>query len=158
MILIAAVAGVISMFLPWWSIDLPFLGSESINGMRDWGLLVFICLLAAGAIAFLGNQATSLPQVNWMAVLIAGGLASLIMVIHLINPPEFVNAAFGFYLTLIASVGVVAFAYLNRTAGDSLQSGIDQLKNRFGGATSPAEQESTTKVINPTNDPSKPVV
>ena len=162
MILIAAAVGVIAMFLPWWSISLGFLGSGSVNGMHGEGILVFLCFLAAGALAYMGDQTKNLDRTNWMFTLIAGGVASLIMIIRFISWLDILNAlSIGFYLALAAAVAIVAFAYINRTAGETLQSGFDTLKTKFTSQqTTPAQPDPnpTTKVINPTKDPSKPVV
>lgn len=72
MILIAAAIGAISMFLPWVSVGQ--LGS--VNGMHGGGILVFICFIAAGFLAFNGDQTTNLNKMSWMLTLVAGGLAS----------------------------------------------------------------------------------
>ena len=161
MILVAAAVGVIAMFLPWWSISLGILGSGSVNGMHGEGLLVFLCFLAAGAIAYMGDQTKNLDRTNWMFALIAGGVASLIMIIRFLSWLDILSAlSIGFYLALAAAVAIVAFAYINRTAGETLQGGFDTLKNKFSNQSTPAQTDATptTKVINPTNDPSKPVV
>jgi hypothetical protein len=161
MILLAAVVGVIAMFLPWWSISLGILGSGSVNGMHGEGILVFLCFAATGVLAYMGDQTKNLERTNWMLTLIAGGLASLIMIIRFISWLDILSAlGIGFYLALAASVAIVAFAYINRTAGETLQGGFDTLKNKFSNQTTPTQTDAspTTKVINPTNDPSKPVV
>jgi hypothetical protein len=65
----------------------------------------------------------------------------------------------GFYLALLASIAVLALAYMNRTAGDTLQRGFDALKGGFSNhPTETRADAGTTKVVNPTNDPSKPVL
>jgi peptidoglycan/LPS O-acetylase OafA/YrhL len=161
MILIAAAVGVIAMFLPWVSISVFGLAGGSANGMHGEGILVFLCFLVAGALAWMGDQNKSLNQTNWMLTLVAGGLASLIMVIRFLSWLDILSiVSFGFYLALAASIAIVAFAYINRTAGETLQSGFDSLKNKFSNtsATTHTDVNPTTKVINPTNDPTKPVV
>lgn len=161
MILIASAVGVIAMFLPWWSISMGIFGGGSVNGMHGEGLLVFLCFVAAGALAFMGDQTKNLNQANWMITLIAGGIASFVMVIRFLSWLDVLSVlSYGFYLALAAAVAVVAFAYTHRTAGETLQSGFDTLKTRFSNSSNPAQADanSTTKVIHPTNDPSKPVV
>src|SRR5438067_2368973 len=101
MILIAAAVGVISMFLPWISL-LGF----SVNGMHGSGVFVFICFLAAGAIAYMGDQTTTLNQTNWMIALIAGGVAAIIMVINFFDGASSGLLGIGFYGALIASLGI----------------------------------------------------
>lgn len=162
MILLAAAVGVIAMFLPWWSISLGVFGSGSVNGMHGEGILVFLCFLAAGVLAYMGDQTKNLDRTNWMFTLIAGGVASLIMIIRFISWLDILNAlSIGFYLALAASVAIVAFAYINRTAGETLQGGFDTLKTKFTSqspTSTPPDANPTTKVINPTSDPTKPVV
>jgi peptidoglycan/LPS O-acetylase OafA/YrhL len=157
MILIAAAVGVIAMFLPWWSVGI----FGSVNGLHGEGILIFLCFLAAGALAAMGDQTKNLDRTNWMLTLIAGGVASLILVIRFLSWLEILGAiSIGFYLALAASFAIVVFAYAQRTAGETLQGGFDSLKNKFTGQQPPATSDTgpTTKVINPTNDPSKPVV
>jgi peptidoglycan/LPS O-acetylase OafA/YrhL len=149
MILIAAAVGVIATFLPWFSISVPMLGSHSVSGMNDWGILCLLCFLAAGALAFLGNQTTNLDQKNWMLVLIAGGIAVLITIIKLLNPPLGLGRSFGLFIATAAAIGVVAFAYMHRSAGDSFQSGFDSLKSGFN------QQTQGTATSTP-NDPPRP--
>ncbi|WP_121353810.1 hypothetical protein [Flavisolibacter nicotianae] len=162
MILIAAAVGVIAMFLPWWSISLGIFGGGSVNGMHGEGLLVFLCFLAAGAFAYIGDQTKNLDRTNWMLALIAGGIASLVMIIRFLSWLDILSAlSFGFYLAMAASFAIVAFAYTHRAAGETLQGGFDTLKNKFTNqpSSTPSDATPTTKVINPTSsDPSKPVV
>ncbi len=163
MILIAAAVGVICMFLPWVSVF-----GFSVSGMHGWGILVFLCLVVAGVIAFMGDQTKNLNGTNWMAVLIAGGVASLIMLINFISSLDALSLlSFGYYGALAASIGVAAFAFMNRSATDSLQGGFDSLKgemNRRMNSTN-TNQASTTNVSQttpishtPPDDPSRPTV
>ena len=130
--------------------------------MHGEGILVFLCFLAAGVLAYMGDQTKNLDRTNWMFTLIAGGVASLIMIIRFISWLDILNAlSIGFYLALAASVAIVAFAYINRTAGETLQGGFDTLKTKFTSqspTSTPPDANPTTKVINPTSDPTKPVV
>lgn len=165
MVLIAAAVGVISMFLPWFSISLPLYGTESISGMHDWGILVLICFLTAGALAFLGDQSTNLNRSNWMAVLIASGIAALITLIKVINPPVLFSAGFGLFIALAAAIGIAAFTFMNRSAEDNLQNGFDSLKDTFNskintasGGTTTTTTSTTNASHTPTNDPSRPTV
>ena len=83
-VLIAAVAGVISMFLPWVSISL--LGfTQSVNGMHGSGILVFLCFAASGIVAYLGDQTKNLDKTMWLVTLIAGALATLIVIWYIID-------------------------------------------------------------------------
>ena len=165
MILIAAAVGVIAMFLPWWSISLGVFGGGSINGMHNEGLLIFLCFVAAGVLSIMGDQTKNLSPANWMSVLLAGGLATLITLITFLNALEIGNRGVGLYLALLAAIGIIALAYLHRSAGDTLQSGFEALKNKFSGqpaktdAASHTTTTTTTKVINPVaNDSTNPTV
>ena len=130
MMLIAAAVGVIAMFLPWWSFIV------SINGMHGTGILVFLCFLAAGAMAVMGDQTANLTRTNWMIALIASGLASLIMTITFLSNLNLLSLlSIGFYLALIASVALLAITYMHRSAGDTIQSGFDHLKRNFDSRT-----------------------
>ena len=160
MILIAAAVGVISMFLPWVS----FLGF-SVSGMHGSGILVFLCFLAAGALAYLGDQTTSLNQTNWMITLVAGGVAALIMVINFFDAGTSGLLGIGFYGALLASLAIVAFAFMFRSAGVSLQSGFDSLKGDLerkmnSGTTHTTTTNvtgTTTTISSPTTDePTRP--
>lgn len=158
LVLIAAAIGVIAMFLPWWSISMGIFGGGSVNGMHNEGILVFLCFLGAAALSVMGNQSANLDRTAWMLTLIAGGLATLITLITFLNAPPIGDRGFGLFLALLAAIAVVAIAYLHRSAGETLQSGFDSLKNRFASpGERPADSGANTKIINPANDPTKPV-
>jgi peptidoglycan/LPS O-acetylase OafA/YrhL len=161
MILIAAAVGVIAMFLPWWSVSILGFSTGSVNGLHGWGIFVFLCFLGGGALAVMGNQTQNLSRTNWMLAVIAGGLASLIMAINFLSWLDGLSfLSFGFYLALAAAVAMLIFAYQNRSAGDTVQNGWDALKSGFGNTAGNTTTTNTpnTKIINPTNDPTKPVV
>ena len=128
-ILIAAANGIIAMFLPW--IRVSFLGftAGSVNGMHDWGILVFLCFLGAGIITIMGDQTKTLDKTMWMISLIAGGLATLIMVLFFLKAMDAISfISFGFYIALIASLGILYSAYVYKAAGFSIKDGFDSLK------------------------------
>lgn len=162
MILIAAAAGIICMFLPWVSL-LGF----SVSGMHGWGIVVFLCFVAAGVMAFMGDQTTNLNQTNWMIALIAGGIAALIMVINFLNGLDTLRLlSFGFYGALAASIALVAFTFMNRSSSDNLQSGFDSLKNSFNSKMNSSQTGTTNTTTTtptptnvshtPNNDPARP--
>lgn len=129
-ILIAAVVGIISMFLPW--VRISFFGiSTSANGMHGSGILVFLCFIGAGVVAFLGDQTKNLDKTFWFIALACGVLASLIMVWNLIDVMgggmSFLSI--GFYLAVLAAVAVLLAAYIYRNPSDSIKSGFDSLKH-----------------------------
>lgn len=132
-VLIAAAIGVIAMFLPWFRIS--FFGmSSSINGMHGNGIIVFICFIIAGVLAYLGDQGKNLERTFWFITLASGALATIIMVWNLIDVSG--NSfgmgsvmSFGFYLAILAAIGVLLAAFLFRAPGDSIKGGFDSLKS-----------------------------
>ena len=129
-ILIAAAVGVIATFLPWVSVSFGYgIGGYSVNGFNGIGILVFLCLVGAGVLAFMGDQTKTLDKTFWMITLIAGGIASLIMVINFLRALSAISyLGIGFYLTTLASLGVLAAAFMFRAPGDSIKGGFDSLK------------------------------
>jgi len=124
-ILIAALAGIIAMFLPWVSV----FGFSS-NGMHGSGIVVFLCFIGAGVVAYLGDQTKTLDKTYWFVALACGGLATLITVINFLRGIEAISYyGIGFYAATAASIAVLAAAYVYRSPGDSIKSGFDSLKN-----------------------------
>ena len=59
--LIAAVVGVISMFLPWWKVSFGggfgfSMPSASVNGMQGLGIIAFLGFAGAAVLCFLGDK------------------------------------------------------------------------------------------------------
>ncbi len=136
-ILIAAGIGIIAMFLPWIRISI-FGMSNSVNGMHDKGILVFICFVAAGIMAYIGDQTKNLGKTNWFITLICGALATLMMIWFYSDASGTMASSllsFGFYLAALASIGILVSAYLFRSAGDTIKGGFDQLKNEISDKT-----------------------
>ena len=129
-ILIAAAVGFIAMFLPW--IKISFFGmSSSVNGMHGSGILVFLCFIGAGVVAFLGDQTKNLDKTFWFIALACGALASLIMVWNLIDVmgSGMSFLSIGFYLAVLAAVAVLLATYIYRNPSDSIKGGFDSLKH-----------------------------
>lgn len=130
-VLLAALAGVIGMFLPWYSYSV-FGASASINGMHGNGILVFICFAVAGVMAYLGDQTKTLPSTSWIVTLICGALAVIIVGWNIMRSSDYglgASMSIGIYLAAIASVAVVAAAFMFRAPGDNIKGGFDSLKN-----------------------------
>jgi hypothetical protein len=122
-IIIAAVIGLISLFLPWKTVSAGMMGmnmAESTNGFRDVGIVVFLAFLAAGIISFLGDQTRPLERNMWFAVLGAGGAALLFTIIYMTKSGGDalgiveVGNGIGLWLALLCSIAVLAFAFLFR--------------------------------------------
>jgi hypothetical protein len=135
-VLISSAVGFISMFLPWVSISI--LGySQSVNGMHDKGILVFICFVATGLIASLGDQAKNLDRTMWMTVLLAGTVALLLTIWFYSQATSSIMGSsivgFGVYISAIASIGILASAYLFKSPADNFKDGFYSMKKAIEG-------------------------
>ncbi len=129
-ILIAAGIGIIAMFLPWIRVSLFGIVAGSVNGMHDWGILIFLGFVAAGGVTLVGDQTKTLDKTMWMISLIGGGIAALLCIIFLLRAMDAISfLSFGFYIALLASLGVLYAAYQFRAAGYSIKGGFDSLKD-----------------------------
>ena len=130
-VLIAAAVGVISMFLPWVSISM-FGASESVNGMHDKGILVFICFAASGIIAYMGDQTKNLDKTMWTVTLLAGAIALLFIIWFYSEATGSIMGSsligFGVYIAGIASLGILAAAYMFRSPTDNIKDGFNSVK------------------------------
>ena len=131
-VLISAAVGFISMFLPWVSVSM--LGySQSVNGMHGKGTLVFICFVVSGVIAWLGDQTKNLDKTMWTVTLLAGAIALLFTILFYSDASGSVMGSafigFGVYIAAIASIGILASAYLFRSPTDNLKDGFNSVKN-----------------------------
>lgn len=130
-VLISAAVGFISMFLPWISVSM-FGYSQSVNGMHDKGILVFICFVASGAIAYLGDQTKNLDKNMWGITLLAGAVALLLIIWFYSQASGSVLGSsfvgFGLYIAAIASIGILASAYLFRSPTDNIKDSFNTLK------------------------------
>ncbi len=135
-ILIAAAAGVISMFLPWVSISL-FGYTQSVNGMHDMGILVFLCFAASAVIAYMGDQTKNLDKNMWGVVLVAGAIALLSIIYFYFKMSNSVMGSsfvgFGLYISAIAAIGVLGSAYLFRSPTDNIRDSFNNLKKDLEG-------------------------
>ena len=130
-VLISAAVGFISMFLPWVSISM--LGSsQSVNGMHDKGILVFICFVVSGIIAYLGDQTKNLDKTMWGVTLLAGAIALLFVIwFYSQISNSFMGASFvgfGIYIAGLAAIGILASAYLFRSPTDNIKDSFNTLK------------------------------
>lgn len=127
-ILIAAAIGLVSMFLPWFSFSFAGFGS-SVNGFHDTGILIFLCFVGCGVVAYLGDQTKGLEKTMWMIALIASGLAAVLMVIYFLRALDAISyLGFGFYIALLSSLALLYAVYQYRNAGLNVKDGFDSLK------------------------------
>lgn len=130
-VLISAAVGFVSIFLPWVSISL-FGYTQSVNGMHDKGILVFICFVVSGVIAWLGDQTKNLDRTMWTVTLLAGAIALLFTIWFYSQATSSIVGSsligFGVYIAAIASIGILASAYIYRSPGDNLKDGFNNMK------------------------------
>jgi len=119
-VLIAAVVGIISMFLPWSS----FFGN-SFNGIHSsGGILVLLCFVASAIVASLGDQTKNLDTAFMIITLISGAIALLGILyfyIALGNNPIFgqvTRTSFGLYFAALAAIGILASTYIFRSTSN----------------------------------------
>ncbi len=130
-VLIAAAAGVISMFLPWISFSM-FGYSQSVNGMHDKGILIFLCFVASGVIAYLGDQTRNLEKNMWAATLIAGAIALLFVIWFYSQATGSIMGSsmvgFGIYVAALASIGILLSAYMFKSPTDNIKDSFNSIK------------------------------
>jgi len=122
-VLIASVVGIISMFLPWFR----FFGYR-VSGMHGIGILVFLCFVVAGAIAYMGDQTKNLDKTMWLVTLISGALATLIIIGRIIDASGSIIGflSLGIYLAGLAAIGVLLSAYLLRSPTDNIKDSFEK--------------------------------
>jgi peptidoglycan/LPS O-acetylase OafA/YrhL len=153
-VLISSAVGFVSMFLPWVSISI--LGyTQSVNGMHDKGILVFICFIAGGLIAYMGDQTKNLDKTMWSATLVAGAIALLFTIWFYAQATSSIMGSsfigFGVYIAAVASVGILSSAYLFRSPGDNLKDGFNNMKreieSKIGTGRTSANSSSTSETF-----------
>ncbi|MEP6584711.1 MAG: hypothetical protein ABJA90_10610 [Ginsengibacter sp.] len=154
-ILIASAAGIVSMFLPWVSISI-FGYTQSVNGMHDIGILVFLCFIVSAALAYLGDQTKHLDKNMWAIVLVAGAIAILSIIYFYFKMSESVMGTsfvgFGLYISAIAALGVLGSAYMFRSPTDNIKDSFNDIKRNIE-----SKMGSTSKTNEPpANNPGGP--
>jgi hypothetical protein len=136
-VLIAAVVGIISIFLPWISVSGLGL-SISENGLHSYGVMAFIGFIGAGVLTIMGDQTKPLDKTMWFVELIAGAIALIFTLLFMstLSGEEGMGAGYGtgLWLSILASIGVLASAWLFRSPGDSLQESFESLKTKVASA------------------------
>lgn len=133
-VLIAAAIGVVATFLPWWRISV-FGYTSSVNGFHGWGILAFLCFVAAGVMAYMDDQTKNLDKTKWTATLIAGAISTLIIVWFIIDASSSAFGSFlgfGVYIAALAALGIILSAFLFRSPDDNIRGGFDSLKKDIG--------------------------
>ncbi len=151
-ILIAAAAGVISMFLPWVSISAFGMDvGQSNNGLKGGGILIFFLFAAVLVMAIINNPVTPLSRLQWFLTLIAGAVNLIFTIRFFAGAPDedafgLVEASpgVGLWLASISSLCILIGAWAYKRKEDTLKSGFEQLKSRFPGAAAPTSTDTTT--------------
>ncbi|HUZ59773.1 MAG TPA: hypothetical protein VMU83_13440 [Hanamia sp.] len=159
-VLISAAVGFISMFLPWFSFSMMGY-SQSVNGMHDKGILVFLCFVATGVIAYMnGDQTKNLDKTMWAVTLLAGAIALLITIWYYSQASGSIMGSsfigFGLYIAAIASIGILASAYIFRSSTDNLKDSFNSMKkdieSKIGNAGSTPPPSSPNSTIPPSGN------
>lgn len=155
-VLISAAVGFISMFLPWISVSMMGY-SQSVNGMHDKGILVFLCFVASGVIAYLGDQTKNLDKTMWAVTLLAGAIALLFTIWFYSQASGSILGSsfigFGVYIAAIASIGILASAYMFRSPTDNLKDGFNSMKKDIEGKIGNTGNTPPTPPPPPSNTP-----
>jgi peptidoglycan/LPS O-acetylase OafA/YrhL len=108
--LVAAALGIISCFLPWWSIGIGPL-SYSISGLHDLGILVLLAFIAAAVLTFgMGDKSMIFEEKQKLYVSIAFGVAALFSLIQYLKQTDF--TAFGLWLSLLVAIAGGVLVYV----------------------------------------------
>ena len=116
----------ISMFLPWWGLDLGEFGTASNNGfdyfLTGWlPLLIVIAMVAVIYITRFTTTELPKPPLPWSQVfLIAGGVVAVLLVLRVIIGSSEGSGGFevdldrmwGLWVALLAAIGVGAGGFL----------------------------------------------
>jgi hypothetical protein len=149
LILLASLAGIISIFLPWFSAG-AFGFSVHINGFHGWGILALLCFVVALIISLVGSQIQPLDKSAWFVAMICGALCLLSIIITIISSQTgdfgFASAGLGFgiWISLIAGIAVIAFAWMFKNPADNLKGGFDSLKKTVATSASAFSNTNTT--------------
>ena len=104
--------------------------------MHGSGIFVFLCFVASGIVAGMGEQTKSLDSKMWAITLIAGTIAILI-ILYFFSEASGSGSIFGsvaccgMSLSGIADIGFLLSAYLFRAATDNLKDSFHIFTNGF---------------------------
>jgi hypothetical protein len=140
-----AVSGVLLLvfsFFHWYSVDLGPFGTFSRNGWQSpgafWGIVaILIGIVLAAHVIVEKLTGVELPErlgsVGWGVVHLAGGaIALLFLLIKLLNESD--STAIGFYLGILAAIGLTAGGYLMAKEAGELPGNLGGAK---GGSAPP---------------------
>ena len=150
MILIAALVGLISVFLPWFTISAGGLGnnlSVSTNGFHGSGIIVLLAFAASLIMALTGEPGEPLRSRSWIITLGLGVIALLFVGINMSNLSGasggygIVQAGYGFglWIALAASLAILAAGWLYKNPSDSLKLAFEDLKKNISSPPAPKQ-------------------
>lgn len=151
-ILISAIAGVISIFLPWKTISAGIFGagmSEGVNGFHGAGIMAFLVFIVAGIVSIMGDQTRAMDRNTWLVALAAGAIALLCAVINIAttygNSMGFVDLGVGFgcWLALVAGIAVAGSSWLFRNPTDNLKDGFAGIRKNLSSIAGGSVAEKT---------------
>jgi hypothetical protein len=134
----AGIVFFISLFFPWWGIDLGEFGTPSNSGWDYFltGILPFLLIVVMiGQIVITRFTTTELPAlpISWAQVhLIAGGVVAALLLLRTIIPADEGGGGFevdldrqwGLYISLLAAIGVAVGGFLKFQEGEDTTSGV----------------------------------
>lgn len=144
-LIIAAVA-LISMLLPWLTINV-FIASKSFNGFNSWGWLSFIGILAAGGLSLTGNREQDYSAEYKKYIMAAFGAIALGAILVFIRKTsidggiykDVIKTGIGLWICLVAGL-----------AGLALNYGLIKIESKPAG-TANRDTNSTTTTVNTTS-------
>lgn len=121
-ILIAAIIGNISLFLPWVNISI-FSVAKTVNVMQSsTGYFFFILFSACGIIAFAGKLTENISKNAKIAIIVCSLIALIWLLLILILSFNSISTGvlhYGFYITLLATIGIIFFALKYYSSGQA---------------------------------------
>lgn len=91
-------------------------------GFHGIGVPVFFIFAGVGVMAILGDQTKTLDRTRWLITLAAGLIAILGIITRLSSTSDafgILKPGLGLWLSLAASIGIMAFAWLYKTPGEA---------------------------------------
>lgn len=121
---LSGVAMIVFLFLPWYGDEPTGSGSGARGVLTGWqaftAIDILLAIAAAMAIALavltLTQRAPALPVVFGVLTLVAGAVATIVVIVALIaqpGPNDMVGVRYGAYLGLVAALGILYGAFLS---------------------------------------------
>ena len=114
-LLITSIVGFISMFLPWVSFPI-FSYTQTANGMHHAGIVVFICFIAGGIMAYADPEKKDFFKAKWILIQLIGVVALIFIFWYFVEIKSSLKGFFrigaGLYIAAIAAIAIIVSAYL----------------------------------------------